>query len=118
MQRDRVEDEGLLEAQEAAPASPELEAFEALQQGRGEEFIQLFNEIDHHIKRLTSSSGSEGFFRRLQWAVRNQPALKHYSDDLLEFAELRNALVHDRQFPNKVIAVPTAETLRHFRRLV
>jgi hypothetical protein len=101
-----------------APHAAPLDELEQIEQGRGEEFIQLFNEIDHHIKRLVKSNGGEGFFRRVQWATRDQPALKRYSDDLIEFAELRNALVHDRRFPNKVIAVPTADTLRHFRQLV
>jgi hypothetical protein len=88
------------------------------EQERGREFLRLFNEIDHHVKRLTQSQGGEGFFRRLQWASRDQPQIKRYIDDLMEFAELRNALVHDRRFPNRMIAVPTEETIVAFRRLV
>jgi hypothetical protein len=85
---------------------------------RGREFVRLFNEIDHYIKRLVGSNGGEGFFRRLQWAVRDNPALKRYHDDLLEYAELRNAIVHERHFPNRMIAVPTESVLADFRRLV
>jgi hypothetical protein len=88
------------------------------EQERGREFVRLFNELDHHIKRMTQSVGGEGFFRRLQWAARDQPQIKRYIDDLMEFAELRNALVHDRRFPNRLIAVPTEETITAFRRVV
>lgn len=99
-------------------APPLDSAVGELDQQRGHEFIRLFNEIDHHIRRVVGSSGGESFFRRLQWSARDNPALKRYQDDLMEYAELRNALVHDRRFPNRMIAVPVERTLADFRRLV
>lgn len=99
-------------------APPLDSADSAQEQARGHEFVRLFNEIDHYIKRLVGSNGGESFFRRLQWAVRDNPALKRWQEDLMEYAELRNALVHDRHFPNRMIAVPVERTLAEFRRLV
>ena len=78
---------------------------------RGELFIQLYNELDHWLKKLSERRGSVPFWKRIREAAKREPALNRYLDDLLEFHELRNAIIHHRSYPAELLAMPTQETV-------
>ena len=58
---------------------------------RAEEFIRLYNELDHFLKSQSDDKPSVPFWKRLKDAARRNPTLKRSLDDLLEFHQLRNA---------------------------
>ena len=85
---------------------------------RGQEFIRLYNELDHWLKKLTSSRGSVPFWKRIRLAAKQEPALNRYLDDLLEFHELRNAIIHHRSYPQELLATPTAGTVARMEEIL
>ncbi|WP_068675604.1 CBS domain-containing protein [Oceanobacillus sp. Castelsardo] len=68
-------------------------------------FLASFNRIDKELK--SSLTRKEfGFSRAVRILQKSNPLIKRYKDDLLEFAELRNAIVHNRTDVSYVIAEP------------
>jgi len=55
---------------------------------------------------------------RLEIAARQDRTLQKYRDELREFSELRNAIVHFHGFPAEIIAEPTQEALERLRFIV
>lgn len=76
---------------------------------RGSEFIRLYNELDHAVKKIVNEKGSVPFWKRLRMAAKVHPHIRRNLDELLEIHELRNAIVHHRSYPATIIAIPTAE---------
>jgi len=85
-----------------------------------ERFLDAFARIERRVKRLAGARPTEAFSAVLGQAVRANSAVRRYQDDLREFAELRNALVH-RRSGGEIIAEPhdavTAE-IEHIADLV
>jgi CBS domain-containing protein len=86
-------------------------------QPRAEEFLRLLNEIDEHLKQRVKRHEGRGFMMRLEVAARSDPTLHRYREELREFSELRNAIVHYREFPAHVIAEPTEEVVARLRQI-
>lgn len=86
-------------------------------QPRAEEFLHLLNQIDEHLKGIVKRHEGRGFMMRLDIAARQDPVLSRYKEELREFSELRNAIVHYREFPARVIAEPTDDALARLRRI-
>jgi CBS domain-containing protein len=68
-------------------------------------FLASFNRIDKELKSLLTRK-EFGFSRAVKILQKSNPLIKRYKDDLLEFAELRNAIVHNRTDVSYVIAEP------------
>jgi len=85
-----------------------------------ERFLDAFARIERRVKRLAGARPTESFSAVLGQAARANSAVRRYQDDLREFAELRNALVH-RRAGGDIIAEPhdrvTAE-IEHIADLV
>lgn len=85
-----------------------------------ERFLDAFARIERRVKRLAGARPTEAFSAVLGQAARANSAVRRYQDDLREFAELRNALVH-RRAGGDIIAEPhdsvTAE-IEHIAELV
>lgn len=84
---------------------------------RAPEFIRLFNELDNWLRRSNGGDRARSFMERVEDAARRNPSLRRFRDDLREYAELRNAIVHHRGFPESFIAEPTEEALNGLARL-
>jgi predicted transcriptional regulator len=87
-------------------------------QPRAEEFLHLLNQIDEYLKQRVKRHEGRGFMMRLDIAARQDPVLQRFKEELREFSELRNAIVHYRDFPASVIAEPTEEALDRLRQIV
>jgi CBS domain-containing protein len=85
---------------------------------RSDEFLALYNELDHLLKQLVDLKGSVPFWKRLRIGAKRHAGLRRYLDDLLEFHELRNAMIHHRAYPKEIIAVPTEQTVEQMRAIV
>jgi len=73
-----------------------------------EKFISAFCRLEDELRRITGSTTHESFSFMLDHASRYNTAFAHYRDDLREFAELRNAIVHKR-IGDQPIAEPHPE---------
>lgn len=74
---------------------------------RADEFLATFNRIEKWMQEQYKGKGTVGFtdlVRRL--SKRPDLLVKKFQDDLIEIAQLRNAIVHDRISPNFIIAEP------------
>lgn len=74
---------------------------------QAEQFLATFNRIEKWLQNEYKGHQTPGFselVRRL--AQQKELQVKTYKDDLLEMAQLRNAIVHDRIAPDFIIAEP------------
>lgn len=85
---------------------------------RGERFLAAYTVIEQAMRRRWGDPAGRESFRRMvdllddkDWVVRQ------FRDDLAEFAELRNAIVHERVNPSYLIAVPLPETVDKIERI-
>ncbi len=68
-------------------------------------FLEAFNRIEKHLRKCTGSGKGVSFYQLVEKASRSIPAVRTHKDDLKEFADLRNAIVHERT-DSRVIAEP------------
>ena len=93
-------------------------------QDRAERFIHLFNQIDEHLRavlkdRRPSSDRHLSFVNVVRDVAKFNPRVRDRKDDLLEFADLRNSLVHTAgQHGLRYLAEPYPEVITDFERLV
>lgn len=73
-----------------------------------DQFLISYNKIEQHLKTLLETDDYIPFMRSVDLVVKKKlnPVVKRYRDDLLEFAELRNAIVHKSMEPDFAIAEP------------
>lgn len=70
-----------------------------------EKFLTTFNKIDKELKTLLQNN-DVGFSKTVRILRNSNAIVKRYSDELLEFAELRNAIVHNTVEMDQAIAEP------------
>ncbi|WP_077596217.1 CBS domain-containing protein [Oceanobacillus kimchii] len=70
-----------------------------------ERFITAFNRIDKALKSQLNKK-EMGFSRAVRVLSDSNATIKRYYEDLLEFAELRNAIIHNRIDVSYAIAEP------------
>ncbi|WP_042149465.1 CBS domain-containing protein [Paucisalibacillus sp. EB02] len=71
-----------------------------------ERFITAFNRIDKAMDAELNNSRGIGFSKAVRILTKYNAVVRRYKDELLEFAELRNAIVHNRIDTGVVIAEP------------
>ncbi len=72
------------------------------------EFIAAYNAIDARMRALYKGKGTLGFSDLVRRLAPMQSVLGKYEDELVAFARLRNAIVHNTT-TDRVIAEPTDE---------
>ncbi|MGB0108801.1 MAG: hypothetical protein WBP52_09885 [Terriglobales bacterium] len=82
---------------------------------RAEEFIQLFNRVENFLSQLVRPEKFKPFSQLVDAASALSAAVRASSGDLKKFAKLRNAIVHDADYPPHVVAVPSQEALLRFK---
>jgi hypothetical protein len=86
---------------------------------RGDEFVNLYNQLDDHLRSLAGLDRMTSFMAVVDTLARSgNGVVRSYKDQLREFGELRNAIVHDKVFPTKIIAEPLPEVLLQLQRAV
>lgn len=80
---------------------------------RTERFLDRFNELEQFLRESTNSRRNVPFGETVSRAAREQAAVRHFSRDLREWADLRNAVVHEHP-RGRVIAEVTSEALAEF----
>ena len=93
-------------------------------QDRAERFIQLFNQIDEHLRstlreRRHGEDRHSSFGNVVRAVSRFNTRVRDRRDDLIEYADLRNSLVHTAgQQGLRYLAEPYPEVVEDFERLV
>ncbi|NTS43006.1 CBS domain-containing protein [Flavisolibacter sp. BT320] len=78
--------------------------------GNADRFLAAFNNIERHLKKKLQLNRYENFTSMLYQLEGKDAFVRRYMSDLLEFAELRNAIVHSRN-GDEVIAYPTEKAV-------
>jgi len=83
-----------------------------------ERFLRAYNRIDDYLRELLEIDRSRyGFASVVDQAAKRYSVVRRYADDLKEFGALRNAIVHDKEFPARIIADPRPEVVEAIERL-
>lgn len=75
-------------------------------------FLYAFNRIEKHLSSIINSRDHISFSKMVVMLKRSNAIVRRYNEDLLELAELRNAIVHGRTEPNYAIAEPHDRTVK------
>lgn len=76
-----------------------------------ERFLTAFNRIEKKMKVMIRNGRNLGFSKMVHILKHKNAIIRRYSDDLLEFAELRNAIVHNKIDMSHAIAEPHDSTV-------
>lgn len=79
-------------------------------------FLTIFSEIEKWLRSSTGTDKSVPFYQAVDRIAATNPTMRRYRDDLKEFADLRNAIVHERG-DGHVIAEPNDRALSDFQRI-
>lgn len=85
---------------------------------RGERFLAAYTVIEQAMRRKWGSpTGKEAFRYLVDVLAQKDWTIREFKGDLEEFAELRNAIVHERTSPTYLIAVPLPEAVERIERI-
>lgn len=81
-----------------------------------DEFLNTFNEIERHLRHMTNANKETPFHVLVREAGESHAAVRRFSNDLKEFADLRNAITHERT-DGHVIAEPNDRAVADIKRV-
>ncbi len=82
-----------------------------------ERFLTAFCSLEYQLQQITGIGSHESFSFLIDHVSRTNAAFAHYRDDLKEYAELRNAIVHKR-IGGKTIAEPHPDVVERIESIV
>ena len=80
-------------------------------------FLTAFNRIDYSMRDIVGAREFIPFFRLVDQAKKKSVLVRKYEDDLRSYAELRNAIVHQRTSTEYVIAEPHLEVVERIEHI-
>ncbi|GAA4062627.1 CBS domain-containing protein [Amphibacillus indicireducens] len=84
---------------------------------RAERFIVAFNKIEKYFNQQLNDTSYVPFFRAVLRLRKKDAIVNRYHNDLLEYSELRNAIVHERTEVNYTIADPHIEIVEAIEKI-
>jgi len=82
-----------------------------------EKFLTAFTKIEKQLKSRLNNRKDFGFSRSVRTLRNSNAIVRRYSDDLLSFAELRNAIVHNKIDAAYAIAEPHDSIVERIERI-
>ncbi len=82
------------------------------------EFILVYNRLCDYLRQLTGGDTNWDFPLLLQKASDKNAGVRKYKDMLQAYNRLRNAIIHWKDYPDKIIATPLEEEVVRFRQVV
>lgn len=79
-------------------------------------FLNLINQLEQLLKTYNNSTKHLGARRLVENASQDHELINHYKLDLIEYLELRNAIVH--KTTGKAIAEPHQEVIDHLQHIL
>lgn len=78
-----------------------------------ERFLNAFNTIEKYLSQYNHNKGYASFSKLIDYAMNKDKVVAQYKDDLKQFAELRNAIVHNtRTGDERFIAEPHEDVVK------
>ncbi|MBC2732798.1 MAG: CBS domain-containing protein [Desulfobacteraceae bacterium] len=84
----------------------------------GDKFVKIYNELAIALQEATATPDNVPFFELLEIASKSKPTIRRKIPFLKSMGRLRNAIVHDRHYPEAVIADPRQEVLEEFEAIL
>lgn len=81
-----------------------------------ETFLTIFSNIEKWLRMSVGTDKMNSFYQLVELSAASNPIVRRYKDDLKEYADLRNAIVHERS-DGHVIAEPNARAVDNFERI-
>ena len=79
-------------------------------------FLNAFNSIELYLRKFTKQGKETRFYALVDLASNSNPAIRRSKDDLKEFADLRNAIIHERT-DGRVLAEPNDKAVNEIERI-
>ena len=80
-------------------------------------FLNAFAMIEKQLKQITGVTRYSRFYQLLNQASRSSGLVRKYEMELQEYADLRNAIVHQRSDEGHIIAIPIDEVVAEIEEL-
>lgn len=84
---------------------------------RADAFLAAFRSIERHLRRIGGAPPHLPFYRALDMAATRSPEASRFKDDLREYADLRNAIVHASR-GDEPIAEPHSRVVDHIKSIL
>lgn len=85
---------------------------------RADRFVRLYNELSQLLKERLGVERHLPFYNLVAQAARQDPLIRRWEAKLRSFGDLRNAIVHDEQYPMEIIAEPSEKAVEELERIV
>ncbi|GGM19173.1 hypothetical protein GCM10011351_01280 [Paraliobacillus quinghaiensis] len=82
-----------------------------------ERFIIAFNKIEKFFEKEINEKKYIPFYRSVQLLKHTNATIDRYQDDLVEYSELRNAIIHERTEAHYAIAEPHDEVVERIEKI-
>lgn len=79
------------------------------------DFITAYTQIEKYFSRHNNSGRQQSFSNHVHHFSKSNNVIRQYRDDLLEYGQLRNAIVHDRVDGLHLIAEPHPEVVKQIQ---
>ncbi|RMD96332.1 MAG: hypothetical protein D6816_19080 [Bacteroidetes bacterium] len=77
----------------------------------GELFLKRFNELEHALRERAGLGPDASFTDLVKTAAEKDSTVRRRKEILRSIGRLRNAIVHDRQYPERILADPRKEVI-------
>lgn len=85
---------------------------------RSHQFITSFNELDDALRKLTGTPREKTFSVVIDETITSKKLQHALGMKLKDISALRNAIVHDRSYPNRTIADPHEDIISELQNVV
>lgn len=82
---------------------------------RADQFIQLYNQLENWLRKRAKEDNYVTFNSLLERVSRNNNVIARYESFLKSMGALRNVIVHDKDYPELIIAEPRQDVLDKFK---
>ena len=79
-----------------------------------DEFIQKYNELDDWLRRQTGENRDVSFSKVISVVAQKNRAVRSNEYFLKSIGSLRNAIIHDSKYGNRIIATPDQSVVKEF----
>ena len=85
--------------------------------GRADEFLDAYAELERHFRKRLAAENIKSFSVMIKELSKRDRAVARFRDELFQWHDLRNAIVHERPGGGTVIAEPVPQALAAFLKL-
>jgi len=84
---------------------------------QGDVFIHEFNNLESYLKELYKAEKYISFYELIDKTKYKSSVVRDFEDFLKSAGNLRNAIIHGKEYPYKLIAEPNEEFVSEFKRI-